>query len=84
MTAGRVQPQMPAPFLILMSMLTVWFIGLGLGPKVMLEVLVVPDSTALITAFERLAAAFAVEALYKNPEAETKDMSIKALKKTKI
>ena len=35
-----------------MSMFTVVPIGLGLGPIVMLEVLVVPDSTALMVVLE--------------------------------
>jgi hypothetical protein len=37
-------------------MLTLAPIGLGLGPTVMLEVLLVPDRTALIAALEALAA----------------------------
>lgn len=55
------QPQMPAPLVILRSMLTVWPIGVGFGPTVMLEVLVVPDSTALMVALETLAPFAVVE-----------------------
>jgi hypothetical protein len=53
--------------------------GLGFGPKMMLEVLVVPDSTALIVALETLDA-FAIVEICRNPEAEINDSKIKALK----
>jgi hypothetical protein len=53
-------------------MLTSVPIGLGLGPKVMLEVLVVPDCTALITALERLAT-FAIGEMLKSPELNVAD-----------
>jgi hypothetical protein len=51
---GIVQPQKPTALSIRMSIFTVVLIGFGLGPTVMFEVLVDPDCTALITAFERL------------------------------
>lgn len=73
-----VQPQMPAPLLILMSMLTLWPMGFGLGPKVMLEVVVVPDCTALMDAFDTLAA-FAKGEMFDAPKAEIKDIKMSTL-----
>jgi hypothetical protein len=78
-----VQPQIPCPFSILRSILTSVPIGFGLGPKVMLEVLVVPDWTALITAFETLAAS-AIDEIFKAPDAETKDNNISPLNAMKM
>ncbi len=71
-TVGRTQPQNGAALLILMSMLTVVPIGLGVGPEVTLEVLVVPDCTALIAALERLAM-FAMGEMLKGPELNDAD-----------
>jgi hypothetical protein len=51
---GIVQPQKPTALSILMSILRVVLIGFGLGPTVMSDVFVDRESTALITAFERL------------------------------
>ena len=67
-----VQPQMGPVLSIRISMLTSVPMGLGLGPKVMLEVLVVPDCTALITASERLAT-FAIGETLKAPELSVAD-----------
>ncbi len=67
---GRVQPQMDPVLSILISMLT--SVPIGLGPKVMLEVLVVPDCTALMTASERLAT-FAIGEMLKSPELNVAD-----------
>ena len=57
---------------ILISMLTSVPMGLGLGPKVMLEVLMVPDLTALITALERLAT-FAIGEMLEVAEVKVSD-----------
>ena len=64
-------------------MLTSVPMGFGLGPKVMLEVLVVPDCTALITAFETFAAS-AIDEIFKAPNAEIKDNKISPLNAMKI
>jgi hypothetical protein len=52
--------------------------GFGLGPKVMLEVAVVPDCTALMDAFDTLAA-FANGETFDAPKAEIKDNKMSAL-----
>ena len=83
LTVDTVQPQIPCAFVILRSMLTSVPIGFGLGPKVMLEVLVVPDCTALITAVETFAAS-AIDEIFRAPDAEIKDNKISPLNAVKI
>jgi len=73
----KVQPQTGPVLPILISILTVVPIGLGLGPTVILEVLPVPDRTALMVALDALAA-FTGNTV-EMPTADTKDNKISEL-----
>ena len=73
----KVQPQTGPVSSILISMLTVVPIGFGLGPTLMLEVLLVPERTALIVALEALAAFTGNKV--EMPTVDTKDNKISEL-----